>query len=210
MSDWIDVSVLLHNDMAHWPGDQPFERKRDSDMDKGDHDNVSQITTSVHAGTHMDAPVHFIQDGEGIDRIPLEVCIGPARVVGIENPERITAQELDGHNIRADERILFKTANSDRVWRTNDFQKQFVSIAADAARYLGERKPRLVGVDYLSVGAYHGDGAETHQALLGAGIWIVEGLNLSSVQPGEYELICLPMKIAGSDGAPARAVLRPA
>lgn len=210
MSEWIDVSVLLHNDMPHWPGDKAFELKRDSDMDKGDHDNVSQITTSVHAGTHMDAPVHFIKDGEGIDRIPLDVCIGRARVIAIKDPERITPKELERHNIRAGERILFKTANSDRVWKTNEFQKQFVSIAADAARYLAERRPCLVGVDYLSVGAYHGDGAETHQALLGAGIWIVEGLNLSAVQPGDYELICMPLKIAGSDGAPARAVLRPA
>jgi arylformamidase len=210
MSDWIDVSVPLHDGMAHWPGDQPFERKRDSDMEKGDHDNVSQMTTSVHVGTHMDAPLHFIKNGEAIDRIPLDVCIGRARIIGIANQERITPQDLDRHNIRSGERILFKTTNSDRVWRTNDFQKQFVSIAADAARYLGERKPRLVGVDYLSVGAYHGDGAETHQALLGAGIWIIEGLDLSSVEPGDYDLICLPLKIAGSDGAPARAVLRPA
>jgi arylformamidase len=210
MSDWIDVSVLLHNDMAHWPGDQAFERKRDNDMDKGDHDNVSQITTSVHAGTHMDAPLHFVKDGEGIDRIPLDVCIGRARIIPIENQERVTPQELERHNIQPGERILFKTVNSDRVWRTNNFQKQFVSIAADAARYLAERKPRLVGVDYLSVGAYHGDGAETHQALLGAGIWIVEGLDLSPVEPGDYDLICLPLKIGGSDGAPARAVLRPA
>jgi arylformamidase len=208
MKDWIDVSVPLRNGMPSWPGDRRFERILNSDMSKGQHDNVSQIATSVHAGTHMDAPVHFVAGGLGIDQIPLDVCIGRARVLPIQDPERITPQELERHDIRSGERILFKTRNSGRVWATDQFQTQFVSIRADAARYLADRKPSLIGVDYLSVGAFQGDGVETHQALLGAGIWIIEGLDLARVEPGHYELICLPLKIAGSDGAPARAVLR--
>lgn len=208
MTNWIDVSVALRNGMPTWPGDRAFERTLDSDMKKGDHANVSHIATSVHAGTHMDAPVHFVNGGAGMDGIPMDVCIGRARVIAIRNPERITPEELDRHNIQPGERVLFKTANSERAWDTNEFQTRFVSIRADAARHLAERRPRLIGVDYLSVGAFEGDGIETHQVLLGAGVWIIEGLDLSPVAPGEYDLICLPLKIAGSDGAPARAVLR--
>lgn len=196
--------------MVHWPDDPPFHREMVMRMDRGDVCNVSKIISTVHIGTHMDAPHHFVNDGPGIDTMPIEAGIGPARVIRIEDPELIRVSEIESHNIGAGERVLFRTRNSDYVWKTTEFQKEFVHIPADTARYLVSKNIRMVGVDYLSVGGFHTDGPQTHQALLGAGIWIIEGLNLAGVEPGNYELVCLPLKMVGSDGAPARAVLRKA
>jgi arylformamidase len=207
MNRWIDISVPLHNGMATWPGDQVFQMRRDRSMNQGDELNLSQITASVHTGTHMDAPVHFVKDGASIDQIPLDAVMGLARVIAIANPHEIPVNELEAANIVAGERILFKTANSERAWKTNEFQKDFIAIPEDSAKFLAERKPVLVGVDYLSIGPFS-DGGPTHRAMLGAGIWVVEGLKLHGIEPGEYELACLPLKLVGSDGAPARAVIR--
>lgn len=205
---WIDVSAPLHTGMAHWPDNPPVSIKRMMSIERGDEANVSTISMGSHTGTHMDAPIHFVRDGEGIDMLPLDATIGAARVISIGDAVAITRAELEPHDIKQGERILFKTRNSNRVWTTDEFVEDFVYISADAARYLAERGARTVGVDYLSVGGYKQDGRETHQALLGAGIWIIEGLNLASVEPGNYELICLPLKIVGGDGAPARAIMR--
>ncbi len=207
--DWIDVSVSLHSGMVHWPDNPPVSIERALDMSRGDAANVSKLSMGVHTGTHMDAPVHFFPNGKGIDTMPLTAAIGRARVIEISDSESIKPDELRPHQIQADERILFKTRNSSRCWQTDDFVKDFVYISAEAAQYLAEQKVQTVGVDYLSVGGFFKDGAETHHALLGAGIWIIEGLNLTNVQPGLVELICLPIKIVGSDGTPARAILRP-
>ncbi len=208
-SQWIDVSVPLRNGMVHWPGDPPFEIERVHDMKRGDSSNLSRIHMGAHSGTHMDAPLHFIANGSSIDKIPLGVTVGRARVIEICDPESIEPQELKQHRIRRGERILFKTRNSRDVWRTDSFVKDFVFISKEAARFLARRKVALVGVDYLSVGSFKRDGAETHRALLEAGIWIIEGLELSHVKEGKYDLICLPLKLNGGDGAPARAILRP-
>lgn len=208
MSDWIDVSVPLHNGMVHWPGDKPFHRGHTQAMSKGDICNVSEFTATVHIGTHMDAPVHFIKDGPGIETLPLEATMGPARVIRIDDPEAIRPRDLEPHNIQRGERILFRTRNSDGAWNTDEFDKKFVYISHEAAQYLASKGVQTVGVDYLSVGGFEIDSAETHEALLGAGIWIIEGLNLGSIDPGNYDLICLPLKIVASDGAPARAILR--
>jgi arylformamidase len=209
MSGWIDISVPLRNGMPVWPGDRPFEISRDSDISLGHAANLSSYGTTAHIGTHMDAPLHFVHGGESIDRIPIDVLIGPARVIEIAGPLRIWARDLEMHDLRPGERILFKTRNSSRDWSSEAFTADFVSIAPDAARHLAARRVSLVGIDYLSVGAYAGEeGAETHRALLGAGVWILEGLNLRGVDAGDYELICLPLKIEGADGAPSRAVLR--
>jgi arylformamidase len=156
----------------------------------------------------MDAPLHFVRGGTGLDRMPLSATIGSARVIEIRDRESIKPAELRPHKIRRGERILFKTRNSVRSWKTDAFDEHFVYISQAAARYLAERRVQTVGVDYLSVGGYQRDGVETHQALLGAGIWIIEGLNLAKVKPGKYELVCLPLKVLASDGAPARAILR--
>lgn len=141
--------------------------------------------------------------------MPLDAAIGSARVIPIRDRKSIRTDELVGHSIRRGERVLFKTRNSGRCWDTDRFVEDFVYLSASAAQYLAERQVRLVGIDYLSVGGFREDGVETHQALLRAGIWIIEGLNLKRVRPGRVQLVCLPLKIAGGDGAPARALVRP-
>ncbi|HEX9067374.1 MAG TPA: cyclase family protein [Ktedonobacterales bacterium] len=207
-SEWIDVSVPLHSGMVHWPDNPPVRFEHTLSMDHGDICNVSKLSLGAHTGTHMDAPAHFVRGGIGIDQMPLTATLGRARVVAIDDPESIKAGELRAHGIRRGERILFKTRNSERGWRTDDFVEDFVYLAHDAAQHLAAVGVRAVGVDYLSVGGFRVDGPETHWALLEAGIWIIEGLNLSQAQPGLYDLICLPLRIVGGDGAPARALLR--
>ncbi|MEP6714601.1 MAG: cyclase family protein [Terriglobia bacterium] len=207
-NNWIDISVPVRNGMVHWPGDPAFHRERVHDQKKGDVCTVSGVSMGVHTGTHMDAPLHFIDDTLSIDQMPLDATIGPARVLHIRDRKSIRREELMEHQMEFGERILFKTANSDSLWSKDEFDEDFIFIAKDGAEYLAECGVRTVGVDYLSVGGFHEDGVETHQALLGAGIWIIEGLNLSGVEPGLYELLCLPIKLMGSDGAPARAILR--
>lgn len=208
MNDWIDISVPVRNGMVHWPGDPPFHIERAEDQEKGDTATVSRMTLGVHTGTHMDAPLHFIRGAETIDLMPLDATIGRARVIPIRDTKSIKREELLGHMIQSRERILFKTANSDHAWTSDRFEEDFVFISQDAARYLVECGVLCVGVDYLSVGGFREDGPETHQALLEAGVWIIEGLNLQGVEPGEYEMACLPLKLVGAEGAPARAVLR--
>jgi arylformamidase len=208
-SPWIDVSVNLKNGMVHWPGDPPASISHALDLERGDSCTVSLLEMGAHTGTHMDAPAHFVRGGIGIDQMPLDTAIGSARVIPIRDRQSIKTAELARHSIRRGERILFKTHNSDHCWDTDSFVEDFVYISATAAEYLAERQVRLVGVDYLSVGGFHADGVETHQALLQAGIWIIEGLNLKGVRPGRVQLLCLPLKIAGADGAPCRAVIRP-
>lgn len=206
--EWMDVSVPLHTGMVHWPDNPPVVIDYQLDMARGDDCTVSRLSFGAHTGTHIDAPAHFIAGGMGIDHMPLTATMGRARVVAIEHPIAITVEELRRHAVMPGERLLFKTRNSPRCWQADDFVEDFVYIAQDAARYLAERKVLSVGVDYLSVGGFLRDGPETHRALLEAGIWIIEGLNLSGVEPGDYELICLPLRLQDADGAPARAILR--
>ncbi len=194
--------------MVHWPGDPAFQRDLVHDQTKGAVCTVSRVTMGVHTGTHMDAPLHFLEGGISIDEMPLDATIGPARVIQIRDRKSIGSAELAEHQLEVGERVLFKTANSDNLWSKDEFEEDFIFIARDGADYLAERGVRLVGVDYLSVGGFKEDGVETHQALLGAGIWIIEGLNLSGVEPGAYELLCLPIKLTGAEGSPARAILR--
>ena len=207
-TQWIDISVPLHDAMVHWPDDPPVSIKRVQEMEHGDTANLSIITMGAHTGTHMDAPAHFIQQGEGVDKMPLDTTIGRARVIDINDPESIKPEELLSHQIRRGERILFKTRNSSYVWRNDEFAEDFVFISDEAARFLAESCVRTVGVDYLSVGSFKRGGSHVHKILLGAGIWIIEGLDLSQVSAGNYELICLPLKLKEGDGAPARAILR--
>ncbi len=210
MSQWIDISVTLHSGMAHWPDNPPVHIERMLDIGRGDPCNVSTLAMGSHTGTHMDAPLHFLPTGQGLETMPFEATLGPARVIEIHDPEAIKPEELLPHALQPGERVLFKTRNSTRCWQADNFVEDFVYISQEAARALAALKVRTVGVDYLSVGGYTKDGVETHRALLEAGIWIIEGLDLSQVQPGAYELICLPIKVASSDGAPARAILRKA
>ena len=204
-SNWIDVSVPLRERMVVFASENNMQIERRHSMERGDMGNNSSIHMGVHTGTHMDAPRHVIANGKTIDQMPLNDAIGPARVIEIGDSEAVKAEELKQYKIKRGERILFKTKNSERCWKTDTFIPDFVYIAADAARFLADRGVRLVGIDYLSVG---GPGA-THQILLGAGIWLLEGLDLSGVSAGNYNLICLPLKLLQTEGSPVRAVLQP-
>jgi arylformamidase len=204
---WRDVSVPIRDGMVHWPSDPPVEVGRRESIAAGDVANLTAVSMSAHTGTHMDAPAHFIDGGQAIDELPIDVAVGPARVIEIADPAAVTAAELGEHGPRPGERLLLKTANSSRNWWDEDFDQDFVHIEPEAASLLAEAEVALVGVDYLSVGGMQ-SGAETHRHLLGAGIWIIEGLELSGIEPGGYELVCLPLRLVGADGAPARALLR--
>ena len=140
--------------------------------------------------------------------MPFRATVGRARIIEIENQETITVSELQTHDLEPDERLLFKTRNSSRNWTEQQFLTDFVYIPHETAEFLAERKIQTIGVDYLSVGGYKKDGAQTHAALLSAGIWIIEGLNLAGVAAGHYDLVCLPLRLAGIEAAPARAIIR--
>ena len=208
--EWIDVSVPLKSGMVKWPDNPPVQIVRALDMERGDDCTVSVLSMGSHTGTHVDAPAHFVRGGRGLDQVPLDATFGPCRVVEIDDPESIKPAALEPLGIREGERILFKTRNSERCWATDEFVPDFVYISTEAGRYLVERGVRTVGVDYLSVGGYEKNGVEVHRALLEAGVCLIEGLDLSRVKPGAYDLVCLPLRIVGGDGGPARAILRPA
>ena len=204
-----DITVPVSPDMPVWPGDPPVALEQVSAMDKGEHANVSRLCCSAHTGTHVDAPHHFLNDGRTVESLPLDVLTGAARVVSIpDEVEVITAGILEGASIPSGtSRLLLKTRNS-HIWERGEqhFQPDFVGVSADGAEWLARRGVKLVGVDYLSVAPYK-QSVPTHRALLEPGIVVLEGLDLSAVPPGEYELYCLPLKLVGCDGAPARAIL---
>lgn len=204
-----DISLTISPTLPTWPGDPPLELELIESMDKGAHDNVTRISASVHLGTHVDAPHHFLNDGRTVESLSLDVLTGPCYVTQLpDGVEMITADVLDRSEISSEmKRVLFGTRNS-HLWAKGEstFQTDFVAITEDGAEWLVERGIQLVGVDYLSVAPY-GDSVPTHTILLKAGVVVVEGLNLSQVMRGFYNLYCLPLKIAGSDGAPARAIL---
>jgi len=206
VSAWIDISVSITPRLTVWEGDGAPIVEQTMFLERGDPYNLTRLAFSAHTGTHMDAPRHFLAQGATMDSLPLDAVLGPAHVIAIQDPVAVHAAEIPGLPPAA--RVLFKTANSARPWANEPFNKDFVFIARDAAQRLVDLKVQTVGIDYLSVGGYSQDLFETHEILLGAGIWIIEGLDLSSIDPGLYDLACLPLKIPGSDGAPARAALR--
>lgn len=209
MADCLDISLTISPDLPRWPGSPRTELTRRRDTGRGDPVNDSVLVCGVHVGTHVDAPLHFLADGADVTQLSLGALIGPAVVAALPDLDAVTARDLDALNLPFDtQRLLLRTRNSEG-WRRRDreFRTDFVALTADAARWVVARGLRLIGVDYLSVQIFRGD-PQTHIALLQAGVVIVEGLNLAEVAPGSYELICLPLKLAGAEGAPARAVLR--
>jgi arylformamidase len=205
-----DVSVLVHEGMPIWPGDPRLSMRLASSIAKGGVANVTRIEMGAHTGTHMDAPFHFHANGHTVDGLSLDILIGPCRVFDLGSvSDHITRAALEKCDLGGVTRALFKTRNSLR-WAKDDheFDKGFAAIAADAAKHLVERGVKLVGVDYLSVEAFGSESFPVHDTLLGAGVVIIEGLNLAGVSAGDYELIALPIKLKGADGAPARVVLR--
>ena len=202
-----DISVPVRPGMIVYDGDPDVTLERVKAIADGASANVSRLDFGVHTGTHVDAPVHFIDGARGAETIALEALIGPVVVVdATEQTEHIDAAALGRLAIPAGtERVIFKTNNS-RLWDLDHFSADFIGLLGDAAAALVARRIRLVGIDYLSIGP-KGNGVPTHVALLEAGVVILEGLDLRRVEPGAYQLVCLPLLLVGSDGAPARAVL---
>jgi arylformamidase len=203
-----DISLGISPGMVVWPNNPAVELERVNRIEAGANSNVSRLALGVHSGTHVDAPVHFVPGGTGVDTLPLDVLVGRCLVVHLPRTARITADDLAGAGLaRNTRRLLIKTRNS-AYWAKGDpeFHTDFVAIDPSGAEWLVDRGVELVGVDYLSVAPWK-ESRPTHQILLKAGVVVVEGLNLAKVKPGRYDLTCLPLKLVGSDGAPCRAIL---
>ena len=192
-----DVSVPIREGMITYPGDPVVHMERAAAIANGDVVNLTRMDFGLHSGTHVDAPVHFIDGASGVESVELDALIGPCDVVEVPDLSRESVARAP----EGTERVLFKTPNS-RLWEREEFSDDFVKLDGEAARALVARRVRLVGIDYLSIGD-----EEAHHVLLEAGVIAVEGLDLRGVEPGEYRLVCAPLKLVGSDGAPARVLL---
>jgi arylformamidase len=215
--DWIDISIPLGKEIPELQletpeGDVPRSSvKRFFDVEKGDRVTMSRIEMDSHDGTHIDSPLHFIKGGASIDEMPIGTAVGPARVIEIFNEKEVTVEELEPHRIRQGERILFKTKNSPRVYGTRVYKGDYVAIAPATAEYLAGIGILLVGLDYLTIAGMNPPENITavHLAFLTKGVYILEAINLDGVIPGNYELICLPLRLDRGDAGPCRAVIRP-
>jgi len=203
----IDVTVPLDSNLPMYPGNTPFTLEAIKRIGRGDSSNVSTLHMSAHAGTHVDAPRHFFDDGPGTEALPLEMLVGRTRVIEMTSRKSITAEDLARLDLSEDVRVLIKTPNS-RLWGSPEFHADYVGVTESGARHLVDHGIKVVGVDYLSVEEFKRPGAPAHHILLGGGTIVIEGLNLRDVEPGTYEMFCLPLRVIGSDGAPARVVLR--
>jgi arylformamidase len=208
---WIDATATL--DPATTPvyeGNAPIVFEFQMDMRKGDALTLSKLSLGAHSGTHIDAPQHFVRDGASIDKVPLDALIGHARVIEIpDSVQSIDAAELNRHTWRDAERVIFRTRSAIHGWMSSPtFHHDFAYVAPDAAQLMADAGIKLVGIDYISAEKFGAPAPLTHRILLGKGIPIVEGLALESVPAGDYDLIVLPMKVGGHEGAPARAVMR--
>jgi len=204
-----DVTLTISPDLVVWPGDPDVVTERVQKIEEGDPCNVTRLELSAHTGTHVDAPFHFLQKGKTVEDLSLKLLTGRAYVVHIPDADLITKEVIEEAGIPPrTRRVLFKTKNSNHWTKKNHkvFNPNYVGLAPDAAETLIQRGVKLIGVDYLSIAPFE-ELAETHNVLLKAGVVIVEGLDLSEVDPGRYTFYCLPLKIAGADGAPARALL---
>lgn len=210
MADYIDISLPLSPDLPVWPGSLPIAFDKVYDMDKGDPHTDTDLHLSAHSGTHIDAPGHFIKGGNSLSDIALERLVGPSLVVALpDSVDVIGAGDLKRLNIpEGTARLLIKTRNS-ALWATGvtEFHEDFVALGSDAAQWIVNHGIDLVAIDYLSIQPFH-HGPETHHIILGAGIVAVEGVDLSLVEPGHYDLICLPLKLIGTEGGPVRALLK--
>jgi arylformamidase len=208
---WIDVSATLDPAMTPvYDGNAPLSFEFMLDMRKGDGVTLSKYSLGAHSGTHIDAPQHFIRDGAPVDKVSLDPLIGPARVIDIaDSVQSIDAAELNRHAWKGAERLIFRTRSSVRGWMSSPtFHHDFAYVAPDAAQLIADAGVKLVGIDYISIEQFGGPAPLTHRILLGKGIPIIEGFALEMIAPGDYDLIVLPIKVAGHEGAPARAVLR--
>ena len=205
MSKPIDISLHLHPDMPIWPGSDGFSIRRAMAIASGDQANVSTIEMDVHCGTHVEGPLHFLDDGAALDTFPLEVFTGRAQVIHLPDADSIGPAELAAVPAGT-ERLLIRTRNSETWARRTTFDGDYVALTAEAARWIADRRLRLVGIDSLSIQRW-GDDAETHRILMRAGVAILEGVDLSAVAAGEYRLTCLPLRLDGYEASPVRAIL---
>lgn len=203
-----DVTLTISPELVVWPGDPPIVAERVSKIEEGAIANVTRLEMSAHTGTHVDAPFHFLANGDTVETLSLKLLTGRAYVVHLPDVDLITREVVENADIPPrTRRVLFKTRNSNHWTKKHkEFNTNYVALAPDAAETLIQRGVKLIGVDYLSIAPFE-DVAPTHNMLLEAGVIIVEGLDLSKVDAGRYTLYCLPLKIKGSDGAPARAML---
>lgn len=207
MTRIFDISVPVATGSVVYPGNPEVHIEPHSEIAKGGSSNLSRIAFGSHTGTHVDAPRHFFDAGTTVDRLPLNALIGPARVIQMaDDVMSVTAAHLDAQDLTGVERLLIRTRNSGFV-TDRHFHPDFTYVAPDAAEHLASAGVKLVGVDYYSVEQFHSGHHRTHRTLLERGIVIVEGLDLSGIAPGEYAFCCLPLRLDGLDGAPARAVL---
>ena len=204
---WLDVSVPLAPGLPTYPGNPAFELHPVKRIAEGASSNVSRLVMGSHSGTHVDAPKHFFDDGAGVDALPLPLLLGRTRVVEITRRGGIGPDDLAQAGLREDLRVLLKTSNS-ALWNGEEFRNDYTHLTEDGARYLVDQGVKVVGIDYLSVEQFKKPGAPAHRALLSQGIVIIEGLNLGEAEPGMYEMYCLPLRVAGADGAPARVILK--
>lgn len=204
----IDITVPLRAGMPTWPTSPGYSLETSETEEQGDLVRNSLLTTDVHCGTHIDAPSHFLADGETVDELRLDLFMGEALVIDVPDVQEITPSVLEDLQIPAGTvRLLLKTRNAGWLLSNDDFRADFAALTVSSSEWMVDRDIRLVGIDYLSIELFGGD-HETHRKLLRAGTVVVEGLDLSQVGPGVYELICLPMRLQGAEGAPVRAVLR--
>jgi arylformamidase len=203
----LDVSVPLGPGLPAYPGNPAFELQPVKRIADGGSSNVSRVVMGTHTGTHVDAPRHFFDEGEGVDAIRMDLLIGRTRVVEISRRGGIGEEELAAAGLREDLRVLLRTPNS-ALWNGEAFHQEYTHLTEAGARYLVDQGVKVVGIDYLSVEQFKKPGAPAHRALLGGGVVIIEGLNLADADPGMYEMYCLPLRIAGADGAPARVILK--
>jgi arylformamidase len=205
----IDITTLVSPKSVMWPGNGVPSQEFVSHINRGDPSTVSRWDLTAHTGTHVDARMHFVPGGWTVDALDLARCIGPCRVVDLTHvEEHVSRADLEAAEVAGTVRLLLKTRNSERNLLERDvFVEDYVAISLEAAEYLVEIGVETVGVDYLSVEPFEDEEFNTHHTLLGADVVILEGLVLAGVEPGEYLLACLPLKLAGSDGAPARAIL---
>jgi arylformamidase len=207
---YFDVTLPLTPDLPVWPGDDDVFVEPLSRIAQGGSTNVTSLKFTSHVGTHVDAPWHFIDDGEKLNDLPIDRWIGPCLVISIpDDAKRIEVAHLEAADIpEGMERIIFRTSNSAR-WHTGKlaFEEDYVAVSPKAAKWIVDHGIQLVGIDYLSIELFDDAANETHRTLLGNGVLVIEGLNLAGIDPGPYQLICLPLRLAAGDGAPARVVL---
>lgn len=207
MGKIIDISVPIFTGMQFYPGDPGAEIVPARQIAEGAVANISMLKLGSHVGTHVDAPHHFLESGDPVDKISLDVLVGPARVLDMTGVKSsIERDQFESADLEGVSRILLKTSNSD-LWLSTDFSKNYVSLSSSAADYLVELGVALVGIDYLSIEQFRSQDFHVHHALLGAGVVVLEGIDLSGIEAGDYDLVCLPLKVRGGDGAPARAIL---